>query len=303
MSTPPPVSPPPASRDDVDRNPHSERMASASMVRNLAAQAQAIWPQEREYLRRYRPPSGARATDTMTDTMDVMHIVDVGCGTGEITARLAELFPDARIRGIDITESHIELARERYQHLQDRVEFAVGDGFHLDMADDVSDLTVNRHVLQAVANPEAMLAELMRITRPGGWLHLIVEDYGLVHFSHEEKDIDEFFHRGVFPHARSLHTNLQLGRQFYRHLRALALQNIAIDYLIIDTLRVDRALFATIIEAWRDTFAQSIAETSPFTAEESYEYFNAMIECVRDPDGYAVWHIPLMSAQVPQIRK
>ena len=77
-------------------NPQFEQMAHESMVRNLAAQAVAIWPQERELFLRATPPA---------------RILDAGCGTGEITARLAELFPDATIDAVDIIESHLELAR------------------------------------------------------------------------------------------------------------------------------------------------------------------------------------------------
>jgi len=43
------------------------------MVRNLAAQAEAIWPQEEAIFARHPPGDGA--------------VLDVGCGTGEITAR------------------------------------------------------------------------------------------------------------------------------------------------------------------------------------------------------------------------
>ena len=59
-------------------------MADESMVRNLAAQADAIWPQEEPLFRRYGQPA---------------RILDVGCGTGEISSRLATLFPAARVTG------------------------------------------------------------------------------------------------------------------------------------------------------------------------------------------------------------
>ena len=64
----------------TDLNPQAKQMADESMVRNLAAQAQAIWPQEVEFIRRYALPPEAR-------------ILDAGSGTGEIASRLAKLFP------------------------------------------------------------------------------------------------------------------------------------------------------------------------------------------------------------------
>ena len=67
----------------TDLNPQAKQMADESMVRNLDAQARAIWPQEMPLLRRYALPAEAR-------------ILDAGCGTGEGSSRLAELFPRAK---------------------------------------------------------------------------------------------------------------------------------------------------------------------------------------------------------------
>jgi ubiquinone/menaquinone biosynthesis C-methylase UbiE len=53
-------------------------MGDESMARNLAWQAQAIWPQEQALFARYGL-SGA------------LRILDLGCGTGEITRRRADM--------------------------------------------------------------------------------------------------------------------------------------------------------------------------------------------------------------------
>src|SRR5271157_2850292 len=91
-------------------NPQGKQMADESMVRNLDAQARAIWPQEGALFRRYALP-------------DEPYILDAGCGTGEISWRLAELFPRARVLGVDIIDDHLKLARSRYQSLAPRLSF------------------------------------------------------------------------------------------------------------------------------------------------------------------------------------
>src|SRR4030088_3403726 len=83
-------------------------MADESMVRNLDAQARAIWPQEIELFRRYALPSEAR-------------ILDAGCGPGEIASRLADLFPRSHVLGVDIIDHHLNLARSRYSDLAHRL--------------------------------------------------------------------------------------------------------------------------------------------------------------------------------------
>ena len=44
----------------TELNPQARQMADESMVRNLAAQAQAIWPQEAPLFDRYALPARAR---------------------------------------------------------------------------------------------------------------------------------------------------------------------------------------------------------------------------------------------------
>src|SRR6476620_5589217 len=94
----------------TDLNPQGKQMADESMVRNLAAQAWAIWPQEAPLLQRYGLPPDAR-------------ILDAGCGTGEGASRFAELFPQARILGVDIIAAHLQLARDRCARFGSRVSF------------------------------------------------------------------------------------------------------------------------------------------------------------------------------------
>src|SRR5215471_17486055 len=94
----------------TDLNPKAKQMADESMVRNLDAQARAIWPQEVPLIRRYELPAEAR-------------ILEAGCGTGEAASRLAELFPKATVLGVDIIDAHLELARSRYARSVPRLRF------------------------------------------------------------------------------------------------------------------------------------------------------------------------------------
>ena len=125
----------------TDLNPQAKQMADESMVRNLAAQARAIWPQEVELIRRYALPSEAR-------------ILDAGCGTGEISSRLANLFPRATVLGVDIIDHHLNLARSRYAKIAPRLSFEHQSIFELNAADRSFDLTVCRHVLHSIPYPE-----------------------------------------------------------------------------------------------------------------------------------------------------
>ena len=271
----------------TDLNPHRTQMADESMVRTLAAQALAIWPQEAPLVRRYGLGPDIR-------------ILDAGCGTGEISSRLAEMFPSARVMGVDILDDPLALARERYASLMPRLSFEHQSIFELPAADATYDLTVCRHVIHSVPHAERVLAELRRVTRPGGWLHVIAEDYGMLHFPTGGLDPRDFWHEAPARFGEKTGTDLFVGRHAYGHFAAMGLTDISLEYVIVDTLRVPRETFAMILEAWRDGYVDPIAETSRFTREEATAYFERMIADVCDPRRYAVWMVPVIAGRVPQ---
>jgi SAM-dependent methyltransferase len=266
-------------------NPQSREMADESMVRNLAAQADAIWPQEQRLFDRYRLAADA-------------HILDAGCGTGEISARLAALFPRATVLGVDVVDDHLGRARAKSAAAGSRVRFENRSIFELGLPDASFDLVVCRHVLQSIPHADRALAELARVTRRGGWIHLIPEDYLMIHFEPRRLDADDFWTVVPRRFGDALGTDLRIGRRAFGILRRLGLSNITVDYVVVDPLRVPRATFATIFEAWRDGYADTVSEHAHIPRERFVAHFEEMIATIKDPDYYAVWQVPVVSGQL-----
>jgi len=270
--------------DPHPHNPQHKQMADASMVRTLTFQAEAIWPQEVEIFRRYGLSGPLR-------------VLDVGCGTGEITARLAELYPEASLTGIDLIEPHLETARVRCARFGGRVSFRAADAFALPYEEGELDLVVCRHMLQAVPRPGDAMAEMVHVLRPGGRLHLLVEDYGMIHMHPTRLDVDRFWAEGPSAYGAATGTDLHIGRTAVGRLRALLVEDVAQHYVVVDTLRVARETFAGIWEAWRDGYVDEIGLHTRFSREEALAMFTDMLACIRSPDGYAVWQVPILTAR------
>lgn len=227
-------------------------------------------------------------------------ILDAGCGTGEISSRLATLFPRSRILGIDIIEPHLTLARQRYADLADRLTFERRDAYATALPRGEFDLTVCRHVLHATPYPERVIAELARVTKPGGYLHLLAEDYGMLEFQvHDGLDPRDLWYQVPPQFGARTNTDLFIGRNVFTILTQMHLDEIRVGWAVVDTLRTPRDTFATILEAWRDGYSDSIGELTSFSKESAIAYFDAMIANVRDPSGYAVWMVPIASARIP----
>lgn len=261
-------------------NPQGEQMADESMVRTLAAQIEAIWPQEKKLVDFYRLPRNPR-------------VLDVGAGTGEFSARIAAAYPDAQVTGVELLAASVEHARRRHGGFGSRVVFETGDAFHLAQPDDSFDLVVNRHMVQAVPQVERVLAELVRVAKPGGRVHVLAEDYSMLHMMSGPHDPDLFW-RQVVEFAARTGTDARIGRRAWTLLRAAGLGDVRVDYVTVDTQRVPRQVFADIITAWRDGYVDALATSdSPPTLVR--EQFDEIIASIRNPDHYAVWHVPIVS--------
>jgi ubiquinone/menaquinone biosynthesis C-methylase UbiE len=267
-------------------NPQAEQMADESMVRTLDAQARAIWPQELPLIDRYDLPPNAR-------------ILDAGCGTGEAASRLAEHFQQSHVLGVDVLEASVARARSRFAHLAPRLCFEQRSVFGLELPSQSFDLTACRHVLHSIPHPEQVITELARVTRPGGYLHLIPEDYGMIHFERAGPDLDTFWQTVANQFTTASAVDMRSGRNIFGILTAAGLDSITIDYVVVDTLRVSRPLFIAMLEGWRDGFAGPITEVTAIALADVVGYFDNMIEQARDPTRYAVWMVPVVSARVP----
>jgi trans-aconitate 2-methyltransferase len=97
-------------------------------------------------------------------------VVDLGCGTGRLTATLAHRWPDAMIEGVDSSAEMIEAARTALAAGgARRLRFTVGDLAGWAPTRPV-DVIVSNAALQWVPRHEELLARWVDALAPGGWL-------------------------------------------------------------------------------------------------------------------------------------
>jgi hypothetical protein len=136
-----------------------------------------------------------------------------------------------------------------------------------------------------------------RVTAPGGRLHLLAEDYGMLWCHPTPSDSAEFWQRMPATYGAALGCDVHVGRKMFTLLTDLGLTEIVADYVVLDTLRVPREVFARIWEAWRDGYTEAFARHSGVPSVEIERRWAEMIACVRDPRGYALWQVPIWTAR------
>jgi SAM-dependent methyltransferase len=123
--------------------------------------------------------------------------LDVGCGAGALALALAPLVHE--VVGVDPVPELLALARERAPA---NASFVEGDGAALPFDDEAFDLAGTLRTLHHVAWPERILAELARVTRPGG--QVLVVDQIAPADPLEALDVDRFERARDPSHARLL---------------------------------------------------------------------------------------------------
>ena len=103
-------------------------------------------------------------------------ILDVGCGAGRWAAELAREFPNANVIGVDVAPPPIADDAPGGAPTAENYTFVQGNVLErLPFADNSFDFVHQRYLILAIpANRwPHVIAELLRVTRPGGWIELI----------------------------------------------------------------------------------------------------------------------------------
>jgi SAM-dependent methyltransferase len=113
-----------------------------------------------EFLANWDANFYAKYADTLRPDTPGGRVVDLGCGVGQVVARLTEAGFEAH--GVDVSEPNIERAKKFCQRCQ------LYDGRKLPFPDQHFASAGALNVLEHVDEPEAFIRELVRVVKPAG---------------------------------------------------------------------------------------------------------------------------------------
>jgi SAM-dependent methyltransferase len=134
--------------------------ADTDETARLRRQSEELQPEARALLGRLRE-LGLRSGQTA---------IDLGCGPRGILDLLAETVgPDGRVVGLDADPAHVAAARQcTFSHELANVEVLAGDARHTGLPAESFDLVHTRTLLVTIPEPAEVVAEMVRLARPGG---------------------------------------------------------------------------------------------------------------------------------------
>jgi SAM-dependent methyltransferase len=104
---------------------------------------------------------------------DDAHVVDIGCGAGDLLIQIQSRQPGVRLAGCDFSPGAIERARQRLAE-SDLCEHKIKTD--LPYKDGLFDVVLCTDTLEHLEYPALIVNELVRICRPGGVVVIVVPD-------------------------------------------------------------------------------------------------------------------------------
>jgi ubiquinone/menaquinone biosynthesis C-methylase UbiE len=95
-------------------------------------------------------------------------VLDIGCGTGQLAARIRRTLPTVDVVGCDFSAGMLQRAAARSQ----TIDWVRGDAGRLPFRDGAFDAVVSTEAFHWFPDQDAALAELFRVLAPGGRLLL-----------------------------------------------------------------------------------------------------------------------------------
>jgi SAM-dependent methyltransferase len=244
-------------------------MESQAEARRLAEQARAL--PVREHL-------------ITTGLAPSMKALDAGCGPGVITAVMGErVGSQGSVLGVDIHPQRLADARAHCATLP-QCSFLQGDLRKLDLASDTFDYVWCQYVLEYLPDPQAALAELIRVTRPGG--RVVVSDMdglGMLNWPFPA-DLEEDC-RKYAAAAAAAGVDMHVGRKMFHFFRRAGLEHIRVH--MAPTWIIAGAADARLLSDWKQRFATLAPVAVPaFGGKEAYDAFcERYLGLLSDPDA------------------
>jgi ubiquinone/menaquinone biosynthesis C-methylase UbiE len=153
-----------------------------------------------------------------------MQVLEVGSGLGILAAEVADAALGVQVTGLERSPEQIAAATSHA-----RVSYVEGDAHHLPFVEGRFDLVYCRYLLEHVGDPARVVAEMRRVTRPGGRVAVMENDISLVRFDPPCQAFQAIW--AVFAQYQwRLGGDAFIGRRLFRLLHSAGLTQIELSF-------------------------------------------------------------------------
>jgi ubiquinone/menaquinone biosynthesis C-methylase UbiE len=230
-----------------------------------------------------------------------MRALDLGCGTGAVTRVMATMAAPGRVTGVDMSAARLAQARQLASERGLEIEFVEGEATHLPFPSASFDYTWSRFLFEYLPDPQRALAELIRVTRPGG----------LVTVGDLDGQIEQFY-----PLDPAIETDLRdalqllgetgfdprTGRKLYHWFYQAGLRDIAVHTLPYQVYR--GGVPVRDLPNWRAKVVNASAFLGKRTGDRARwdRFRDAFLSQILRPDVFYYCTLILVQGRTPPLR-
>ena len=146
----------------------------------------------------YLSPGGAGEVRRLLEGIDIIGktVLDIGCGSGGITAALVAEHGAAKVIGVDVEEPVCRHARAMAVRagVSDRVEIRqISPEYPMAIADGTIDIVFSKDSIVHIPDKEALAQEAFRLLKPGGWF--VASDWLISHDGPPSPEMADYIRR------------------------------------------------------------------------------------------------------------
>jgi ubiquinone/menaquinone biosynthesis C-methylase UbiE len=99
-------------------------------------------------------------------------VLDIGAGTGRFSLAMAEQLSSGKVICLDLSEEMLQHLKRKAEKegLKDRIQILKGEASDSGLENESMDVVMSHSVFHELSSPEAVLAEMLRILKPSGWV-------------------------------------------------------------------------------------------------------------------------------------
>lgn len=213
-------------------------------------------------------------------------ILDIGCGTGEVSFLLSQFYPNSTVIGIDREKRLIDNNCKQYLS-QKNLKFICEDCYNLPFKDNSIDICYCRYIFQHINKKEILLHELKRILKNNGKLAIFDISKNLNIIYPKPRHLQKFLEaEKVFK--KIIKNDIFIGEKLYTMLSINGFKKIKVENMTVDNSGIKRGVISELIKLWRDLSIKThpYTLTKKITQNEINEYFNDLILISKNSDSY-----------------
>ncbi|MFZ2800051.1 MAG: ubiquinone/menaquinone biosynthesis methyltransferase, partial [Syntrophorhabdus sp.] len=102
-------------------------------------------------------------------------LLDIACGTGDLSVDAAQKYPDITVCGVDFVSEMIRAGQKKINRegLTKRIQFMTGDALHLPFRDNTFDVAAMAFGIRNIPDRQGALREMRRVIVPGGQIMIL----------------------------------------------------------------------------------------------------------------------------------